>query len=199
MKNSWMHRETPRARGNISFLPTALAWAVCTAFFLAIGVPPAVARDAQRENALKAGYLFNFIKFVEWPPLAEGDVFTLCFLGADGVHDELAAVLPDKRLGRHRLASRRLSQSESPVGCQVLYVDSELMASMAGTVSARVPALLTVSDANDFLRGGGIIELFAEGNRLRFRVNLENARRANLRISSSLLRLASSVEKEAES
>jgi hypothetical protein len=199
MKNSRMHREAPRARGNISFMPTALAWAVCSVLFIATGVLPAVARDVQRENALKAGYLFNFIKFVEWPPLVDGDVFTLCFMGADGVHDELAAVLPEKRLGGRHLAPRRLAPNESPVGCQVLYVDSELMAATAKTINARTPALLTVSDASDFLRSGGIIELFAEGNRLRFRVNLENAKRAHLRISSSLLRLASSVEKEAES
>jgi hypothetical protein len=160
---------------------------------------PVAARDSDRENALKAGYLFNFIKFVEWPPLPVGDVFTLCFMGAAGVHDELAAALPGKRLGQRQLAARRLAPGESPAGCQVLYVDPELMASTGRTIGARMPALLTVSDAGDFLRSGGIIELFAEGNRLRFRVNLENAKRANLRISSSLLRLASAVEMEAGS
>ena len=63
-------------------------------------------------------------------------------------------------------------------------------------LNLRAPGLLTVSDSANFLHEGGIIALFAEGNRLRFRISLGNARHANLRISSSLLQLASSVEKE---
>jgi len=192
-----MRREHPRVRGNSSFLSAALRLAACCAFvFMANGIPPGVARNATRENALKAGYLFNFIKFVEWPQTAPTDALTVCFLGGSGVYDELAAVLPEKRLGDRRLMARQLVPGEPFTNCQVLYVDAEQLHTVAATLGAHAPAVLTVSEAGNFLHDGGIIELFAEGNRLRFRISLENARRANLRISSSLLQLASSVEKE---
>ena len=54
--------------------------------------------------------------------------------------------------------------------------------------------MLTVSDGNGFAHSGGTIELFTQQNRLRFIINLENARHAGLRISSNLLQLAASIE-----
>jgi hypothetical protein len=195
-----MCREYPQARGNQSFLSAGLraaAWMACA--LLSLAAPRSLARDTQREDALKAGYLFNFIKFVEWPAPGGADPFTICFLGNGGVHGQLAATLPTKRLGDRPIAARTLAPGEPFAGCQVLYVEGAQLDRTASAISARAPALLTVSDGTNFLREGGIIELFAEGNRLRFRISLDNARRANLRISSSLLQLASNVERSPES
>jgi hypothetical protein len=192
-----MCRQYPRARGNRCFLSAGLratAYVACALLWLA--APCSFARDTQREDALKAGYLFNFIKFVEWPAPGGTDPFTVCFLGSEGVLGQLATAVSTKRIGDRPIAARMLSVGEPFAGCQVLYIDGTQLGYSASALSARTPALLTVSDGTNFLREGGIIELFAEGNRLRFRISLDNARRANLRISSSLLQLASSVEKE---
>ena len=78
----------------------------------------------------------------------------------------------------------------------MLYIDAGQFPSAADLIVTRPAALLTVSDAPDFLRNGGIIALFDEGNHLRFRISVDNARHANLRISSQLLQLASAVERE---
>ncbi|HEY8508099.1 MAG TPA: YfiR family protein, partial [Steroidobacteraceae bacterium] len=72
--------------------------------------------------------------------------------------------------------------------CNVVYIEGH-----SHSVEAGAP-ILTVSDARNFASRGGVIELFEQGNRLRFVVNVENARRAGLRISSMLLQLASRVE-----
>lgn len=184
-------RHQPRTCGKL--LSAAVAIAACSAL---VSSPDLLAREAERADALKAGYLFNFMKFVEWPPLAPADTLTICFLGNSSVYDELSSGLPDKRLGARRLVARRLAPAEPMVACQVLYIDAEQVPDVSDTLVARPAALLTVSDAPEFLRSGGIIALFDEGNRLRFRISVENARRANLRISSSLLQLASAVERE---
>ncbi len=78
----------------------------------------------------------------------------------------------------------------------MLYVDADQLPAVAELIYTRPAALLTVSDAPDFLSGGGIIALFDRGNRLRFRISADNARLANLRISASLLQLASVVGRE---
>jgi hypothetical protein len=184
-------RHQPRACG--TFLSAAVAFVACSALVPAADIQ---AREAGRANALKAGYLFNFIKFVEWPALAPADSLTVCFLGNSGVYDELSADLSDKRVGRHQLITRRIAPAEPMAACQVLYIDGAQLPDVSGLIVERPPALLTVSDSPGFLQGGGIIALFDEGNRLRFRISLENARRASLRISSNLLQLASAVERE---
>ncbi|MEJ0036164.1 MAG: YfiR family protein [Gammaproteobacteria bacterium] len=186
-------RDQPRARGLRPFFSAAATLVACSAL---AWIPTGHAREAQRADALKAGYLFNFMKFVEWPPLAAADALTVCFLGNSGVYDELSAGLADKRLGPRRLIARRLAPSEPTVACQVLYIDAERLPDVSDLIVARPAALLTVSDAPEFLKGGGIIALFDEGNRLRFRISIDNARRANLHISSNLLQLASAVERE---
>ncbi|MEJ1965279.1 MAG: YfiR family protein [Gammaproteobacteria bacterium] len=192
-----MRREQPRGRGYRVFLSAAIGLVAYSAFAsLPVTVSNSHAREGLRKDALRAGYLFNFMKFVDWPPTRPLDSFTVCFVGESGVYDELAAVLPDKRLGARRLEARRVSAEQTLSPCEVLFIDAGELAAVASSIGARPIALLTVSDAPDFLESGGIIELFDEGNRLRFRVSLENARRANLHISSSLLQLASSVERE---
>jgi uncharacterized protein DUF4154 len=184
-------RHLRRACGN--FLSAAVAIAAYSAL---VSFPDIHAREAERADALKAGYLFNFAKYVEWPPLVPADTLTVCFIGNSGVYDELTAGLPDKRLGTRRLVARRLAPAEPMVACQVLYIDAAQFPAVSGLIAGRPSALLTVSDAPGFLQNGGIIALFDEGNRLRFRISVENARRSNLRISSSLLQLASAVERE---
>jgi hypothetical protein len=188
-----MRRDQPRARGNSTLVSVAVALMACSTL---LPQPALQARDAQRAEALKAGYLFNFVKFVEWPPRSPADTLTICFVGTSAVYDELSAGLPDKSVGSRKLVTRRLAPAESVLACQVLYIDAEHLPAAATAIVARPAALLTVSDAPGFLQSGGIIALFDEGNRLRFRINVENARRANLRISSNLLQLASAVERE---
>jgi len=147
---------------------------------------------ARREDQLKAAYLFNFAKFVEWPANNGNQPLTVCFVGGVGVHDALASGIGNKRVGARPLAVRLLLDAGTLSGCNVLYVDSAVAANSA---PASGLAVLTISDAKAFARNGGMIELFAEDNRLRFKVNVENAERAGLRISSNLLQLAASVEK----
>ena len=148
----------------------------------------------QRENELKAAYLFNFAKFVEWPASATPDVITVCFQDSPGVLAAFAVSASAKRIGTRRVLVRALSAAATFQGCEVLYVGvigSDTSLQLSGE---KIMAVLTVSDAQDFIHRGGIIELFPEGNRLRFKISAQNARRARLKISSSLLQLASSVE-----
>jgi hypothetical protein len=151
----------------------------------------------RREDQIKAGYLFNFAKFVEWPPSTPGDALTICFVGAEGIRQSLASSLADKRVGTRKVTARALRETEAPEGCNVLYVDAKFSAAVRTNLSSmqQPPPMLTVSDAKDFTRDGGMIALYTENNRLRFIVNVDNALRAGLHISSNLLQLASSVEK----
>lgn len=153
----------------------------------------ALAADIARADELKAAYLFNFAKLVEWPASSSMDTLTICFVGASGVHDAFKRAAGEKQVGARRVVVRLITAAESRAGCDVLYLDAALTGSQLP--ENVTPGALTVSDGADFAAHGGMIELFAEGNRLRFNINLPSAQRAGLRISSNLLQLAAHIEK----
>jgi len=148
-------------------------------------------RPLDRTEALKAAYLFNFLKFVELP--SASTTIGVCFVGARDVYDALTHSTENKKLGSRAIVTMELTADASWSGCDVVYLDATadvrtLLANAAGT------SALTVGEADDFTAGGGIIRLFTQDNRLRFDINVVNARRAGVKISVSLLRLASHVE-----
>ena len=164
-------------------------------------VDPAVGRDAaapvSREDVLKAAYLFNFTKFVEWPGESGDMVLTLCFIGGSAVREAMAGNLANKRIGNHTIYVREVTTPQDPGNCNVLYMETTDGHAVPPIAVLHAP-VLTVSNGKGFAHRGGIIELFAEGNRLRFIVNMANAKRAGIKISSSLLQLASVLEKDSE-
>jgi hypothetical protein len=156
----------------------------------------AIAEDSpSRLDQLIAGYVLNFTKFVEWPESSRSEDLTICVAGNPGLYDALLSGAANTSVGSRHVAVRRVEDVPSARGCHVLYLEPVSPVRVAQlTTSAPI---LTVSDGNGFAHAGGTIELFTQQNRLRFIINLENARRAGLRISSNLLQLAASVEGEA--
>lgn len=150
---------------------------------------------AVRENELKAAYLFNFVKFVDWPASAADEALTVCFIGGKGVYDALADGIEAKRVGTRHLAMRVLEKTTSVQGCNVLYVEAAVEPDPSRVANVAELPILTISDTKDFALNGGMIAMFTESNRLRFSINVGNAQKAGLRISSSLLQLAASVER----
>lgn len=171
---------------------------VVLAAMLVVALAPAGAPRADdvadREAQLKAGYLYNFAKFVEWPEDAPSTL-TFCFDGGEPVYEMLVDGLDEKRIGEHALAARRLERRDTLEGCDVLYIDARSGRARHEQLAEDRP-LLTVSDEPGFSRAMGIIEIYQESNRLRFAINVANARRAGMRISSDLLQLAKLVGEE---
>jgi hypothetical protein len=149
-----------------------------------------------RADALKAAYLLNFAQFVEWPANT-GDTLTICVAGAEGVGEVLGrAVEAKKKPAGRNLSVRGLKSGATPEGCHVLFIDARVVSQNEHYLRDHVTQpLLTVSDVEKFAQHGGMIELFAENNRLRFNINVDNASKAGLHISSNLLQLAAAVEK----
>jgi len=155
------------------------------------------ARAAQSgERDLKAAFLYNFAKFVEWPEAAFPEPttpVTLCVLGDDPVGASLETVVKGEKLNDRRLVVRLLRDPQATQGCHVLFVGPEkghlpeILAPLHGT------GVLTVGGTADFLDRGGMIRLFLEHNRVRFDINLDAAEHSHLKLSSKLLRLARAV------
>ncbi len=154
-------------------------------------------RGAFDYNLLKAAFEFNFVKFTEWPEdmLAAGAPLTMCVFDDRLLAVALERTVSGHTIGGHELRVSSLGPGDSARACHVVDVGglkpkarADLLADLKRT------AVLTVSDAPVFARQGGIAELYAEGNQIRFAVNLAAAQRARLKLSAKLLSLAKLVE-----
>ena len=146
------------------------------------------------EQEVKAAYLLNFVKFVEWDPTRDGGEapFTICIAGTDPFGSALDRLVEGERIENRRIVIERVRRWQNP--CRVFFIgSSELDAAqlLAGVGSG----VLTVGEESRFLRDGGMIALVVEDRKVRFDINLKAARRASVRMSSRLLDVARQVER----
>lgn len=146
------------------------------------------------EHAVKAAFLFNFAKFVEWPEGAfrgPDEPMTFCVLGEGPLGGELERAVAGKTVVGRPAAVRRLSQLAGLGECRILFVGSSERTRFDQILAAvGNRAVLTVGEEDGFNRAGGIISFVVRQSRVRFRIEREPALRAGLRLSSRLLELA---------
>jgi hypothetical protein len=149
------------------------------------------------EYQLKAAFLYNFTKFVEWP----GDSFPsndsplrLCVLGNNPFGSELSQMAERKVVGGRPVQVSVLDNWHRARDCQLVFITSSELTPLRDILHGlRGTSALTVGDSKSFAEEGGMIRLLIEGERMRFEVNLRAASEAHLKISSKLLSLAKAV------
>jgi hypothetical protein len=148
------------------------------------------------EYAVKAAFLYNFAKFVEWPAGAfpgPGEPVTFCILGEDPFGGKLEQTVEGKTVkGRPVVV---LHTGLDALGrCHILFAGSSERPRFDRILAAvgRRP-ILTVGDDEPFRQAGGIINFVLRESRVRFQIDRAAAERAGLKVSSQLLELAEAV------
>lgn len=179
------------------------AAAAAVALALVAGLPgggaPAGSRAfgqtaAAGEYEVKAAFLFNFTRFVEWPAEAfasRSAPFRLCVVGHDPFGGALEAIVRGERVAGRRLVAERHVRPETAGECQIVF----LAADDDPEPLDRLPAAgaryrLMVGESQRFLRHGGHFRFRLVDDRVRLSVNLQALEASRLRVSSKLLRLA---------
>jgi hypothetical protein len=153
-----------------------------------------------QEYRVKAAFLYNFAKFVEWPSDAfrtPQDPIVVCVLGRNPIGDAAEEVIHGKSIEGRALAFRQVAGAEETGRCQILFIsasEDKRFRSLSGNL--KPAGILTVGEAQGFALTGGVINFKLEGGHVRFEINVEAAERAQLHISSKLLSLAEIVRTE---
>jgi hypothetical protein len=166
-----------------------LAGALC-AFCLLI---PGLAR-AESESTVKAAYLLNFAKLVEWPAsaFAGGPTLVIGIVGRDAVGDELARAGATANGRRIEVRFVAADDAGALVACHLVFIpESERGDGVLRAVQGR--PVLVVGEGEDFARRGGTLSLVKERGTVKFEANLKAATRHGLTVSAKLLRVARSV------
>jgi hypothetical protein len=181
------HRLTSPAvwRGIISLLLLASLSSVATL---------KVAAQAPNEYRVKAAFILNFARFIEWPADGYGDGGSLVvgIIGDDPFGGSLDQ-LNGNTVNGHRIVIKRLKPGDYLRSCQVLFVSSSERNQLGKILeSVRGSSVLTIGELPHFNQAGGIIKFVIQDNKVRFEINDGAASQARLRISSKLLALSRS-------
>lgn len=159
------------------------------------------------EYQLKAGFLFNFAKFVQWPTtnstrtdVIQTNEFRIGVVDVSGAHLVLSNALDGKQISERKFVVERVETPAAAARCDMLFATrrpSKQAKEILEHVSTK--PVLTVGETPGFAANGGCINLVRHAQKVRFEVNLEAASQAGLKISSQLSTMAIVVKTRKES
>jgi uncharacterized protein DUF4154 len=172
--------------------------ACVVALLLAAHLPLAdrVVRAAQSptEYQVKAAYLFNFLKFVEWPEDPAADPhgkWVIGFIGETPIAGELTKLVEGKNVLGRELQVKLFQATDNPHGCNILFISESEKKRLPSILTALQGAgVLTVADMDNFIGAGGMVQFVVEDARVRVAIDVAATSRARLKVSSKLLSLA---------
>lgn len=186
-------------KGRATLYGCRLLLAVC---LLNIGIHASGAGNAASSSAdtavteyqVKALYLYYFAKFVDWPQAsfaAKNTPITVAILGDDAFAALVEQIAKNKTAQERPIAIRRLKWPADVRGCHILFISTyerRRLAQLSGTLQSN--PILTVTETEEGLQDKGIMNLIMEGGKIQFEADMAAAEKAQLRISSKLLRMA---------
>jgi len=146
------------------------------------------------EYLIKAGFTYNFAKLMEWPasafPQADSPI-VIGILGADPFGGTLDDVLKGKKVNSRDFVVKHLKWGADLKSCNILFISPSEAAHIEEALRVlKGQPVLTIGQMPGFAQRGGIINFIVEDNKVRFEVNVEAAKQADINISSRLLTLA---------
>jgi len=182
---------------------TKLLINILCAFWLIACTAAAVSAEQQKpgEYQIKALFLYNFLNFVDWPAdssFHSSPTINVCIIGDDPFADALDDIRNETVKGK-KLAIRFYRPFDEPEGCHLLFIPASEKNHVGHILRpVRESNVLTVADTVEVGRHGAIISFLIEQKKVRFAINIDAARRAGLKISSKLLKLAKIVNPPSE-
>ena len=166
-------------------------------FIWSLGETPGWAQPpVPTEHDVKAAFIYNFLRFVEWPEdrfETAGSPFRVCVVGTDPFGSSLERAFADRRISDRAVETHYHPGTVTDSPCHVVFVGVPTPSDDAPLAPATT-GILTVGEGRAFAQTRGIIGLYVKDRKVRFTINVSRADEAGLRISSHLLNLADIVD-----
>jgi hypothetical protein len=165
--------------------------------FVVLFLSCTLSQSSAAEYQVKAAFLYNIAKFVEWPSSSFLDAnapLRICVLGRDPFGEELRDIANDKTVNGRKLQVSQVADLQTARTCHIIFIASSEKAQLKQALEGlRGSDALTVGDTKGFVEQGGMINFVLENDRVRFEVNHKAAEQAGLKVSSKLLNVARAV------
>lgn len=152
-----------------------------------------------REYRIKAAYLYQFGRYIEWPSSTFADSkapFVIGVVGESRITSDLEEIAKTRKMQERTLQIRRFSSPEDVRPCHILFFSSSLAAETQTEIIRRVinHSVLLVGESEDFLKWGGVIRFAVEENKVRIDIARKAAGREGLTVSAKLFQVAHVVD-----
>lgn len=162
--------------------------------FVLLSAPAFCQSEENVEYKIKAAYILNFLRFMEWPDSVFAEATSPLIVGVLGT-DPFGAILDktveSEKINGHPIVIERFSSWDDLGQCHALFISTSEKKSVNKIIRAvgELP-VLTISDSEHFSEQGGGITFYIDDQKVRFEINIEALRKADIKASSKLLRLA---------
>ncbi|HEX3880933.1 MAG TPA: YfiR family protein [Bryobacteraceae bacterium] len=160
---------------------------------MALALIASATAQSASEYDLKAAFLFNFTRFVDWPSSPDGGAFCIAVVGSDPFLGKLENAVSGRAAANRSIVIKHMKNGQLTAPCEVIFFSGTDLAKIRATLASIHTPTLTVGEVPSFAHSGGIVEFSVEAHKLKLTINLDAAQRAHLQISSKLLQLASVI------
>lgn len=188
------------ALNGLSGAGSRLAFAALLSLLVFAWTAPARADAARtKEYQIKAAFVLNFAKFLEWPEerfASDDQPIAIGVLGQTPLAAELEKILKDRKVRGRSVLVKSASSVDDMKNVHMLFVGVDVSNAFADIwTAAQSNHVLTVGESPEFETAGGIITFLIQGDKVRFAINMSSAEQAHLKISAQLQQLAASVRR----
>lgn len=164
---------------------------------LPIRIPGLENEEADLASTMKAVFIYNFTKYIEWPEADITGSFKIGVIGSSGIIAPLRNIAKEKRVGKLGIKIIHISDPGELKDCHILFIapsERNRLPEILSDVSGK--SILTIGDATDFAANGTAINFIVVEGKIKFEINFDAVTRAGLKASSHLLKLAILVEEK---
>ena len=149
----------------------------------------ATAQVPEKESSLKAAFIYNFTKYIDWDAKNTDD-FTICIVGESPVYEPLTQIAATKTVQNKKIVVRRIDKLAEIAGCDVLFIPAGNSYSLSSIFANTGKGTLTISETPGYGNMGTAINFVIVNDKLKFEANVKSINDEGLKASSQLLKLA---------
>jgi len=152
-------------------------------------------KDTDTTSIVKAAYIYNFAKLIDWPSANKKGNFIIGVYGKTNVYQELIKKYSSKRIGTQDIEIKKLSSSPQIGSVHVLFIANSHTKDLAAIMkNLSYEPVLIITESENTLNKGSIINFLVSNNNLKFELNVTEAKNRQLIVGSRLKDLAFKIE-----
>ncbi len=155
-----------------------------------------ILQQANTNAKIKAVFLYNFTKYIDWPDKYKEGNFVIGVLGTSPFYNDLSTLIHNKKVGSQEFEIKSFTTTTSVSGlCHILFIPAENSAQLPEVLKKmKGKSTLIVTEKLGLAKQGSAINFIIENNKQRFELNKNNIEKYNLKVSSTLEALAIKIE-----